>query len=96
MPHNKFRDSELEVQADEIIERFPFEKVHKHMTSVNHKWIMGDSMVVPTVSQIRIQARVLLTNAIYHQDHCVNIGTGGLVAYKMTWGLQLTFQLAWA
>ena len=53
-------------------------------------------MVVPTLSQLRMEARVLLTNAIYSKDKCTNIGTGGFVAYKLPWGMQLTFQLAWA
>jgi len=25
-----------------------------------------------------------------------NVGSGGFVAYKLPWGLQLTFQLTWS
>ena len=94
--HSKFTELELEQQADAIMDRFNFEKVHEHMVATNHQWFVGDGMVIPTVSQLRMEARVLLTNAIYSNDHCTNVGTGGFVAYKLPWGMQLTFQLAWA
>jgi hypothetical protein len=94
--HPKFTELELEAQVDSIMNRFNFEKVHAHMVSVNHQWLIGDGMAIPTISQLRMEARVLLTNAIYSKDHCTNIGTGGFVAYKLPWGMQLTFQLAWA
>jgi len=48
------------------------------------------------IMDLRFTARDLLTKAIHSEDECTNIGTGGLVAYKMPWGLQLTFQLTWA
>jgi hypothetical protein len=94
--HSKFTELELEAQVDSIMDRFNFEKVHEHMVSVNHQWLIGDGMSIPTISQLRMEARVLLTKAIYSNDHCTNVGTGGFVAYKMPWGMQLTFQLAWA
>lgn len=94
--HQKFTELELEAQVDSIMNRFNFEKVHAHMVSVNHQWLIGDGMSIPTISQLRMEARVLLTKAIYSNDHCTNVGTGGFVAYKMPWGMQLTFQLAWA
>lgn len=96
MAHEKFTDAELEQQADGIMSRFNFEKVLNHMHEKNHQWFMGGSMVIPDMDLLRSSARSLLTQAIYHKDHCVNIGTGGFVAYKMPWGLQLTFQLSWA
>lgn len=96
MEHEKFTAAELEQQADAIMSRFNFEKVLNHMQEKNHQWRIGDGMAIPDMEQLRSNARSLLTQAIYHKDHCVNIGTGGFVAYKMPWGLQLTFQLAWA
>lgn len=94
--HSKFTELELEAQVDSIMDRFNFEKIHEHMVATNHQWFVGDGMVIPTISQLRMEARVLLTKAIYSADHCTNVGTGGFVAYKMPWGMQLTFQLAWA
>ena len=96
MAHEKFTEAELESQVDSIMDRFNFETVHAHMVATNHQWFVGDGMVVPTLSQLRMEARVLLTKAIYSNDHCTNMGTGGFVAYKLPWGMQLTFQLAWA
>ncbi len=75
---------------------FNFEKVYKHMQDANHQWYMGGGrMEVPDIMDLRVTARDLLTRAIYAEEECTNIGTGGLVAYKLPWGLQLTFQIAW-
>lgn len=96
MSHSKFTHSELEAQADSIMDRFNFEKVHEHMKNTGHQWHIGDGMATPTLEQLRVEARSLLTKAIWSNDECTNVGTGGFVAYKMPWGLQLTFQLTWA
>jgi len=94
---SKFTLSELEVQADQIMNSFDFEKIQKHMEHTNHQWYMGGGrMAVPDLTDLRITARDLLTKAICSRDECTNVGTGGLVAYKLPWGMQLTFQLSWA
>lgn len=94
---SKFTLSELEVQADQIMNSFDFEKIQKHMKATNHQWYMGGGrMAVPDLTDLRITARDLLTKAIYSKEECTNVGTGGLVAYKLPWGMQLTFQLSWA
>ena len=87
---------DLEHQAETIMQNFDFEKVQKHMESTNHQWYMGGGrMEVPDVQDLRVTARDLLTKAIYDKGETSNVGTGGFVAYKLSWGLQLTFQLAW-
>ena len=96
MAHEKFTDAELENLADSIMDRFNFEKVLNHMQEKNHQWLIDGGMAIPDIDRLRSSARSLLTQAIYHDSHCVDVGTGGFVAYKMPWGLQLTFQLAWA
>ena len=94
---HKFSHAELEEQAQTIMENFSFEKVQKHMQDTNHQWYMGGGqMAVPDIEDLRVTARDLLTKAIYDNSVTANVGTGGLVAYKLPWGLQLTFQLAWA
>ena len=76
---------------------FNFEKVQKHMQDTNHQWYQGGGqMAVPDIEDLRVTARDLLTKAIYDDSDVSNVGTGGLVAYKLPWGLQLTFQLSWA
>lgn len=94
---HKFPHAELEQQAQTIMDNFSFEKVQKHMQDTNHQWYQGGGqMGVPDIMDLRNTARDLLTKAIYHKEDTVNVGTGGLVAYKMPWGMQLTFQLSWA
>jgi hypothetical protein len=93
---HKFDHKELEQQAETIMENFDFEKVQNHMENTNHQWYQGGGrMGVPDIQDLRVTARDLLTKAIYHGEDCVNVGTGGLVVYKLPWGLQLTFQLSW-
>ena len=94
---HKFSQAELEHQAETIMGSFGFEKVQKHMQDTNHQWYMGGGqMAVPDIQDLRNTARDLLTKAIYDDSDVSNVGTGGFVAYKLPWGLQLTFQLSWA
>jgi hypothetical protein len=88
---------DLEFQIHRIMHDFDFEKVHKHMVDNNHQWYMGSAgMRVPDVQDLRWCARDLLTKAAYHNDSTSNVGTGGFMAYKLSWGMSLTFQIAWS
>jgi len=92
----EFTHQELEHQAETIMQNFDFEKVLKHMQNTNHQWYQGGGrMAVPDLIDLRNTARDLLTKAIYDKSETSNVGTGGFVAYKLTWGMQLTFQIAW-
>ena len=94
MAHSKFTEQELEQKAFEIMERFDFEAVLKHMQNSNWTWYMGNGrMEVPTMEDLRFTARDLLTKAIYDDSVVTNVGTGGFTAYKLPWGIELTFQL---
>ena len=87
---------DLEQQAETIMQNFDFEKVQKHMQDTNHQWYMGGGrMEVPDIMDLRVTARDLLTKAIHDKSVASNVGTGGFVAYKLPWGMQLTFQIAW-
>jgi hypothetical protein len=93
---NKFSHAELEQQAQSIMGSFSFEKVQKHMQDTNHQWYQGGGrMAVPDLTDLRVTARDLLTKAIHDKSVASNVGTGGFVAYKLPWGMQLTFQIAW-
>jgi hypothetical protein len=94
MYHEKFTTSELEIKAAEIMRTFDFERVLKHMEETDWKWYQEGEMRVPDLEAIRNQARTLLTHAIWTETPTANAGTGGFMAYKFTWGLSLTFQLA--
>ncbi len=87
---------DLEQQAETIMQSFDFEKVLKHMQDTNHQWYQGGGrMAVPDIMDLRVTARDLLTKAIHDKSVTSNVGTGGFVAYKLPWGMQLTFQIAW-
>lgn len=92
----EFTHQELEQQAETIMQSFDFEKVQKHMQDTNHQWYQGGGrMAVPDLTDLRVTARDLLTKAIHDKSVASNVGTGGFVAYKLPWGMQLTFQIAW-
>jgi hypothetical protein len=94
MAHEKFTDSELEKKAYDIMKSFNFEAVLNHMQEKDWKWYKGDGrMEVPDMDDLRFTARDLLTRAIYDKADVTNVGTGGFTAYKLPWGLELTFQL---
>jgi hypothetical protein len=45
------------------------------------------------MDDLRNTARDLMTKAIWDESPVSNVGTGGFTAYKLPWGLELTFQL---
>ena len=97
MSHETFTHMELERKAAEVLLHFDFEKVLAHMQSVDWRWAKDDgSSAVPTLDELQALARSLLTQAIWHKDSVVNLGSGGLWAYKLPWGLQLTFSITWS
>lgn len=94
MAHEKFTDQELEQKASDIMRSFDFEAVLKHMQDTNWSWYMGGGRYeVPNIEDLRVTARDLLTKAIYDDSAVANVGTGGFTAYKLPWGIELTFQL---
>lgn len=93
MNHEKFTVSELENKAAYIMQRFDFESVHKHMIETDWKWYNGKDAQVPDIEDLRVQARALLTRAIWDESPVTNVGTGGFMVYKLPWGLSLTFQI---
>lgn len=94
MAHEKFTQSELEQKASEIMDRFDFDNVLKHMQETNWTWYMGGGRYeVPDMEDLRVNARDLLTKAVWSEDKVTSIGTGGFTAYKLPWGLELAFNL---
>ena len=95
MYHEEFSTGELLAKADQLLEHFDFEKVHAHMEATNWNWATSEGYKIPSIDQIKDQAHRLLINVIWEEEHVANISTGGFHAYKMPWGLELTFSLAW-
>lgn len=93
MYHEKFTQEELEKKANDIMLHFNFEDVHNYMESTGWKWYSKDGMRVPSIEEIRITARTMLTNAIWEKSNVSNCGTGGFTAFKMPWGLELHFSI---
>lgn len=95
MSHQTFTQMELERKAAEVMLQFDFEKVLAHMQSVDWRWHQDEGEPrVPTLEELQALARSLLTKAVWHESPVTNIGSGGFHAYKMSWGLQLTFSIA--
>ena len=63
------------------------------MIETDWKWYNGKDTQVPDIEDLRVQARALLTRAIWEESSVTNVGTGGFMAYKLPWGLSLTFQI---
>lgn len=61
---------------DEIMDWFDFEKVAKTMEALNWKWVSAEEGV-PTIGEIRTEARHLLTQVITER---ITVGTGGFKA----------------
>ena len=96
MYHEKFTTAELENKIEEIMDRFDFKKVLEHMEETKWCWQMTSGYKVPDMDQIRSTARRLLTNAVWNDESVANVSTGGFHAYKLPWGLELTFSLTWS
>jgi hypothetical protein len=73
----------------EIMDRFDFEKVDKHMQSVGWKWFDK----VPDMDDIKGTALSLLVKAQLDSAEVTSLGTGGFRVYKLPWGLELTFSI---
>jgi len=76
-------------EIDEILDEFDFEIVHRTMKALNWKW--SDLDDVPSIGDLRRQARELLLDLIKHGYYCT--GTGGLFAYRMSDVVGLRFEV---
>ena len=94
-PHQQAKATpELEKMADDIMESFDFQKVHAVMRLVEWKWSCNGELRVPTLDEIRAQARRLLDRVVYHDPDGTgvsNCATGGFCAYRFPWGVELVF-----
>jgi len=86
---------ELEQQADAIMNSFSFETVRDYMYSINWEWrIYGEEdNRVPTVDELKAEARSLLTKAIWNDREVIDYGTGGFTAVKFSFGMRLFFNI---
>lgn len=80
-------------KIEKVIDGFDFESVQQHMAEKNWKWYNNGKHDVPTVDDIKSTARYLLEKAYFDSSETSRVSTGGLVAAKFTWGLELYFAI---
>lgn len=85
--------AKLFMQKDQILQSFPFEKVHAFMLLSKWQWVKTEDTTYyqPTIEDLKIHASVLIDRAIFNDKDIASVGTGGLHCYKWEYGLKLTF-----
>jgi hypothetical protein len=74
---------------EKITDEFDFERVHQTMKALN--WTWHDTDGVPSIGDLRRQARELLKELLKRNRYCV--GTGGLFAYRFADTVGLRFEV---
>ena len=82
-------EQKQEETIGQILDSFDFENVHEYMKSVNWTWFDG----VPSPEVLRQTAARLLVNAMTSSEETICTGSGGFIAYKFPWGLELIFAI---
>ena len=62
---------------DEVMDNFNFNKVHKVMTFLDWKWISPKGVLIPTIDEVKEEARRLLVDAVTKHT---TIASGGFKA----------------
>ena len=75
----------------EILDEFDFEKVHRVMVALDWQWSGTDG--VPSIGDLRRQARSLLQQVVDSKD-THSIGTGGFTAFMHRGLLGLRFEVS--
>ena len=73
---------EIQNKIDEILDNFDFVKVHKVMEHLDWKWSTENGVRIPTIQELRVEARGLLKSTIKENISCIS--TGGFHAEKIT------------
>lgn len=76
----------LSEQVDETLDQFDFQRVHHAMKAMEWRWATKNGLVVPTLGEIRAEARRLLEYVADNSYANCSIKTGGLLATKVTHG----------
>jgi len=83
----------MEEKIQTILERFNFQKVRDYMVLTNWTWVNQHGQSVPSVEELEATAKRLLRVVASDEKEYSSTGTGGLVAHKFPWGLDLHFAL---
>jgi hypothetical protein len=82
--------AENQLSVEHIMETFDFEKVHAYMTLTKHTWRGEDKS--PTVEQLKSTALYVL-HQVADSDIPTSSGTGGFRAFRMPYGISLSFDV---
>lgn len=79
-------------QVDNIMENFNFTRVHETMVRLDWKWSTDKGLQVPSISDLKVTARRVLTGV--DGISSFYLSTGGFVASVDRWGiLNLSFEI---
>ena len=79
-------------QIKRIMERFDFARVHRAMSALQWTWSMSASGV-PSVYELRQEARRLLESVAESKKKRSSLSCGGLLAEKVKKSLRLSFEI---
>lgn len=71
---NTFLEPSLHERVEEIIQEFPWDKVHQYMEHTNWTWWYGDSRQVPTVEKLIQEGKERLLHVILIGEGYVSCG----------------------
>lgn len=86
-------EKDFHSKIETLLERFDFQKVHDYMLLTNWTWVNTYGQSVPTVDELRSTAIRLLRCVADDEKEYSSTGTGGLVAHKFPWGLDIHFSI---
>jgi|APGre2960657505_1045072.scaffolds.fasta_scaffold248107_2 hypothetical protein len=83
----------MEDKIKGILEGFDFQKVHDYMVLTNWTWANPYGISIPSVQELKSTAAILLRSVASDEKEYSSTATGGFVAHKFPWGLDLNFAL---
>ena len=91
------REELIDKMVTTVMENFDFDRVHRVMTNLDWKWVIGDGeTTVPSIYRLTRNAERLLREAAQHygDKEFYSCGTGGFIAHLEGETLTLQFILS--
>lgn len=82
-----------DVQIEEILREMDFYKIHKAMKHLDWKWGMMNDSAVPSIDNLKCEAKRLLVNSKKYRnsEFPIQVACGGFEAYAYKGGFSLKF-----
>ena len=88
-------EEKYQEKIDGVMDEFDFERVHRAMMALNWKWFTSYAEDrIPTIAEIRREARRLLKDVILSNEDYIIHSTGGFKAFKDNGDIGLEFILS--